>query len=232
MVHAHAAANHLPAAIELCETMCYNLRRSRGALDLVTIEMFQMLAALYTSDGRVERSMAIHEHTLREIEVVLSDVTDWQAKARAVIYYQASGNNNGRQVDAVAPPRAEDLAKTASWALELLKRSHLRLGAWNKPEAEYTALHSSLQSKLGKAGLQVPAPETWAKAAAANKDKPDDMIGKYAGLREWEWTLADQEHVNGAAAVVNGKGTNGGVSGRPKWGVDHVLVASQECLVA
>lgn len=229
MVHAHVAANHLSAAIELCETMCYNLRRSRGALDFVTIEMFQMLAALYTSDGRVERSMAIHEHTLREIEVVLSDVTDWQAKARAVIYYQANGN--GKQVDAVAPPKAEDLAKTASWALELLKRSHLRLGAWNKPEAEYTALHSSLQSKLGKAGLQVPAPETWAKAAAANKDKPDDMIGKYVGLREWEWTLADQEHVNGAA-VANGKGANG--MSKPKWGrgVDHVLVASQECLIA
>ncbi|KAK0715896.1 hypothetical protein B0H67DRAFT_538659 [Lasiosphaeris hirsuta] len=240
MVHAHVAASRLPAAIELCDTMCYNLRRSRGVLDSVTVEMTQMLAALYTSDNRIDRAMALHEQMLREIEAALRDDSEWYAaKAKATIYYSHANGSSATKTNgsAAAVPQAkpEDLVKTASWSFELLKRSYVRFGKWTKPEQEFTALHARLQSKLGKAGLQVTAPDTWAKAAAANKDKPDDMIGKYVGPREWEWRLEagdDEGHTHGHAH--NGNGNGNGVVVKSRWSktVDHVLVASQEWLLA
>ncbi|KAK1750959.1 hypothetical protein QBC47DRAFT_331102 [Echria macrotheca] len=234
MVHAYVAAKKLKDAIGLCDTMCYNLRRSRGVLDHVTIEMTQMLAELYTYDKRVDKAMAVHEQLLREIEAALREDDGWQAKAReSVCYYPVNGASGSppKQILIAQPKPEEELAKTAGWTLELLKRSYLRLGKWTKAEAEYTTLHASLQSKLARAGLQVSPPETWAKAAAANKDKPDDMIGKYVGLREWEWELeGDDVHVkNGTNGHANGNGAV--VKSRWSRNVDHVLVASQEWLV-
>ncbi|KAK4454286.1 hypothetical protein QBC34DRAFT_317381 [Podospora aff. communis PSN243] len=247
MVHAHVATNHLSAAIDLCDTMCYNLRRSRGALDPVTVEMSQMLAALYTADGCPERAMSIHEQVLREIEATLHK--DFHSRA-PILYYQSNGNKSPTSPPpAIAQQKPEELAKTASWSLELLKRSHLRMGGWTKPEAEFTALHTRLHERLGKAGLNVSTPDTWAKEKEANKEKPDDLIGKYVGLREWEWLLVvDEEgkghqhgHVNGANGNVNGMGANGVCGGvidgslkrRSRWGneVDHVLVATKEWLL-
>ncbi|KAK4230350.1 hypothetical protein QBC38DRAFT_452274 [Podospora fimiseda] len=244
MVHAHVAANHIPAAIDLCETMCYNLRRSRGVLDPVTVEMFQMLAALYTSDKRVDRCMSIHEQILREIEAALRDEEEWGSSGRSSRLYAGAKTKAQQQ----QPPEA--LAKVACSQLELLKRAHYRLdGKWAKPEQEYTALYQRLLARLGKYGLQqAPAPETWDKTAAANKDKPDDVVGKYVGPKEWK--LEDDEdhnepHVHG---VNNGGGrerlalTNGGTgTGRlsvdkrrsARWNrnVDFVRVASQEWLI-
>ncbi|KAK3985129.1 hypothetical protein QBC44DRAFT_164180 [Cladorrhinum sp. PSN332] len=247
MVHAHVAANHIPAAIDLCETMCYNLRRSRGVLDPVTVEMFQMLAALYTSDKRVDRCMSIHEQILREIEAALRDEEEWASSRRAVRLYSGNGNGYGNVTNLKAQPEA--LAKTASWQLELLKRAHYRLGGWTKPEQEYAALYQRLVARLGKHGLQAPGPETWdkAKAAAANKGKPDDMIGKYVGPKETEWGLKDDEfenepHVHGVNGKVGGLPalTNGNSAGglsvdkkrSMKWnaGVDFVTVARKEWL--
>ncbi|KAK4175999.1 hypothetical protein QBC36DRAFT_353351 [Triangularia setosa] len=82
LIHAHVAAKHIPAAIDLCETMCYNLRRSRGVLDPVTVEMQRMLAELYTANQRVDRCMTIHEQILRGIEAALRDYDDDENEPR------------------------------------------------------------------------------------------------------------------------------------------------------
>ncbi|KAK4159202.1 hypothetical protein QBC43DRAFT_362161 [Cladorrhinum sp. PSN259] len=258
MVHAHVAANHIHSAIDLCETICYNLRRSRGVLDPVTVEMFQMLAALYTSDKRIDRCMAVHEQILREIEAALRDEEEYGSSGRLRLY---SGNGNGYgngnaskngNGGLIAQPKLqpEQLAKTAVWQLEYLKRAHYRSGGWTKPEQEYTALYQRLQARLGKHGLQqAPAPDTWDKTAAANRDKPDDMIGKYVSPAEWNLDPRagefNEPHVHGHGGV-NGNGnekggvkaiTNGGGLNVDKrrpgfgWGVDHIRLASQEWLV-
>lgn len=251
MVHAHVAANNIPAAIELCDRMCYNLRRSRGVLDPVTVEMTQMLGSLYTTDGKVDRAMGLAEGLLREVDSLLRESEKASGRpgpkrAVSVCYLPAptNGNGNGKSAEDYQQGmiRADDLAKLAGWQLELLKRAHLRLGGWTKPEGEYVALHQRLVSRLDKAGLQAQAgPETWKSKAG----KQDDLIGKYVGLRTSEWRLDtpdadDDTHVhrhgnyverNGSAAngklltgkdvVVNGKEKN-------RWTVNHVLVASQE----
>ncbi|KAK3322767.1 hypothetical protein B0H66DRAFT_555192 [Apodospora peruviana] len=229
MVHAHVAANNIPAAIELCDTMCYNLRRSRGVLDPVTIEMSQMLAALYTSNQQVDRSMGVHEQILREIEASLREAERIKNGGRAVsvCYYPASTAKDASGTT-VSP---EELAKTASWQLELLKRAHFRLGGWTKPEGEFTALHERLVARLGKAGLSAPGPETWTKGKGKDGSKQDDMIGKYVGLRDFEWKLEGEAEDEGGHSHSNGA-SNGTVAKKKRWtGVDHVLVASQEWLV-
>jgi hypothetical protein len=222
MVHAHAAANRLPAALDLAETLCYNLRRSRGVLDPVTVDMFHMLASLYTADERVERAMGVHEQILREIEAVLREDAP---KVKPIV-----GCGQAYIQD------KEQLAGTAGWCMELLKRSHLRMGgAWTRPEAEYTALHERLLGKLGDKGLKMPPPEMWKDAAKGKKEQKDDMIGRYVGLRNWEWRLDGKEENEGDAGWVRGEGkmTVGGGARKGAWsrGVDHVFVATQEWIV-
>ena len=68
LVHAHYAAGHLSKAIELCDTICYNLRRSRGWLDADAIAMSKLLAELYTATHRHREAMGVHEEILREID--------------------------------------------------------------------------------------------------------------------------------------------------------------------
>ncbi|SPO29106.1 uncharacterized protein UTRI_06055 [Ustilago trichophora] len=68
LVHAHVAADHLEAAIALCDTMCYNLRHSGDGLDDEAVEASQLLARLYTRAGRHDRAMGIYEEVLREVD--------------------------------------------------------------------------------------------------------------------------------------------------------------------
>ncbi|KAK0672772.1 hypothetical protein QBC41DRAFT_343650 [Cercophora samala] len=177
LVHAHVAAKHVPAAIDLCETMCYNLRRSRGVLDPVTVEMQRMLAELYTANQRVDRCMTIHEQILREIEAALREYDEEEAR-RPVKYYSQPPQTCGQpylegkkpQVGATCgqqpylekkqPPlcgqpslQPETLAKTATWQLELLKRAYYRQGGSVKDEheQELAALYDLLQQRLLKA---------------------------------------------------------------------------------
>ncbi|KAK4663014.1 hypothetical protein QC763_601090 [Podospora pseudopauciseta] len=175
LVHAHVAAKHVPAAIDLCETMCYNLRRSRGVLDPVTVEMQRMLAELYTTNQRVDRCMTIHEQILREIEAALRDYD--QDESRPVRLYsqptcgqpylegkkaQVGGVTCGQPyVEKKQQPQLcgqpslqpETLAKTATWQLELLRRAYYRQGGFVKDEheQEFAALCELLQQRLLKA---------------------------------------------------------------------------------
>ena len=114
----------------------------------------------------------------------------------------------------------------------------MRLGGWTKPEQEFTALYERLVGRLGKAGLSQAGPETWAKSKGSkDANKPDDMIGKYVGLREWEWRLDGGDGEQGEHVHRHDHGGAGGgngvkeVNGKRRWTVDHVLVASQEWLV-
>ncbi|KAK4200337.1 hypothetical protein QBC40DRAFT_348659 [Triangularia verruculosa] len=258
LVHAHVAAKHVPAAIDLCETMCYNLRRSRGVLDPVTVEMQRMLAELYTTNKRVDRCMTIHEQILREIEAALRDYDEDESRGPIRYYSQPSTTcgqpylEGKKQPQLPAPQtcgqpylekkqpqlcgqpslQPETLAKTATWQLELLKRAYYRQGGFSKDEheREFAALYDLLQQRLSKAAavadkkdicvLKAPAPETWAKSAAAIKDKPDDLIGMYVGPREKDWRL-DGEN---SFSQYFGEDKSGGE--RKRWsGVDHVNVA-------
>lgn len=53
------------SAITLCESICYNLRRTWGLLDLVTIDMHNLLSSLYATVGRYTDAMRLHEEILQ-----------------------------------------------------------------------------------------------------------------------------------------------------------------------
>ena len=53
------------SAIHLCEDICYNMRRVWGPLDRTTIEMYNLLSRLYTTEKRFTDAMVIHEEILR-----------------------------------------------------------------------------------------------------------------------------------------------------------------------
>ena len=68
LVHAHYKAGHVREATELCDRICYNLRRSRGWLEPEALTMSRLLAELHTEVGNHAKSMCVHEEILREID--------------------------------------------------------------------------------------------------------------------------------------------------------------------
>jgi hypothetical protein len=62
------AYNQLPAAIELCDRIRYNIIRSRGWLDDDSLSMSDLLANLYVKEGRTNNAMGVYEQVLRAID--------------------------------------------------------------------------------------------------------------------------------------------------------------------
>ncbi|KAH6993100.1 hypothetical protein EDB82DRAFT_428505 [Fusarium venenatum] len=157
LVHAQYARKDVICAIETAELISYNLRRSRGRLDVETLEFSRLLAALYADSGRKASAMSIHETILREMISC------------------SSGNEFGE-----AYPDRQRFTTEARTHLELLKASHHQLQGWAKPADEYKEVHSRLNSSLG---LDLPAFDKWSSGAV---DKNIEGGGKYVAPREWK----------------------------------------------
>ncbi|KAM5354274.1 hypothetical protein ACJ41O_000924 [Fusarium nematophilum] len=155
LVHAQYAHGNVSGAIDTAELLCYNLRRSRGRLDLETLAFSRLLAGLYTSGGRVSSAMAIHEAVLREMSSC------------------RHGNEFGD-----AYPDPQRLQSEARLHLELLKAAHHQLQGWTKPAIEFRELHDQLNGGLG---LDLPAFEKWCGGAV---DKTLEG-GKYMAPTVW-----------------------------------------------
>ncbi|KAL9106362.1 MAG: hypothetical protein Q9227_008631 [Pyrenula ochraceoflavens] len=67
LVNVKFAHGHKDAAIELCEDICYNLRRARGSTDPSTLVFYQLLAELQTSTDRLEDALLVHKDVLKLI---------------------------------------------------------------------------------------------------------------------------------------------------------------------
>ncbi|KAK7432232.1 hypothetical protein QQZ08_001177 [Neonectria magnoliae] len=145
LVHALYAHGHVRAAIETAELLSYNLRRSRGRLDVETLAVSRLLASLYTSAGRAANAMSVHEAVLREISSAC---------------HRHDGSN--AYLDRI------QLAAEAKKHLELLKAAHHQLQGWAKPSGEFSDLYSRLKTSLQ---LDVPAFDHWVKTA--DKTAPD-----------------------------------------------------------
>ncbi|OBS24440.1 hypothetical protein FPOA_04983 [Fusarium poae] len=157
LVHAQYARKDVICAIETAELISYNLRRSRGRLDVETLEFSRLLAALYADSGRKASAMSIHETILREMISC------------------SSGNEFGE-----AYPDRQRFITEARTHLELLKASHHQLQGWAKPADEYKEVHSRLNSSLG---LDLPAFDKWSSGAV---DKNIEGGGKYVAPKEWK----------------------------------------------
>lgn len=155
LIHVKHARDDASGAIDTAELLCYNLRRSRGRLDLETLAFSRLLASLYTSCGRTANAMLIHESVLRKMGSC------------------CHGDEFGE-----AYPERQRLVAEARLHLELLKASHHQLQGWTKPAMEFRELHDRLNNGLG---LGLPAFEKWCGSAQGKGIEG----GKYTPPRDW-----------------------------------------------
>lgn len=166
----NASKERRSAAIRLCEDICYNMRRTWGALDPKTLEMSKLLYQLYTNMGHHREAQDLQETILRL--VVEGDDGD---------------------------DRTHDVmeSETALEQVELLKQSFLRLGGWNKDRDVYDDIVQELKEmpefEGEKQWKQLRLPSEW-----DSKEKPSDKIGKFITPEEWEFVKAEDITKGGA----------------------------------
>ena len=147
-------------AIRLAEDIVYNMRRVWGSLDPKTLQMEELLSALYTSMGHHREAMGVHENILRLI---------------------FEGDDGDERTHDTAEPMV------VRKHIELLRQSHTRLHGWDKDKHVYIDLIHSLldlpqyrgSSELKGAQLHV---EHW-----NLKDSADNDLGKFTPPTSWEF---------------------------------------------
>lgn len=146
LVETRFASGRRDAAIHLCEDICYNVRRVWGSSDRVTVEMYNLLASLYTTIGDHAKALAVHEDVCRQTLTVVED-----------------GD--------IEPAQGAEITKTQ---LELMKRSYQRIGGWGagKDGNEVKELYSQLQQNFGseKSFSSVQSVDKW-----SAKEKADNV---------------------------------------------------------
>lgn len=153
----NASRERRSEAIRLCEDICYNLRRTRGSLDLTSLEMSELLSQLYTNIGHYREAQGVHENVLRL--VVEGD------------------DGDDRTLDTLG-------ATQARHQVELLKQSFLRLHGWDKsPEIYVDLIHDLKQMpeyKSSPAWKDVRPVNEWNPKEAAS-----ETVGKFEAPKTW-----------------------------------------------
>ncbi|MCJ1467798.1 hypothetical protein MMC07_006423 [Pseudocyphellaria aurata] len=146
-------------AIRLLEDICYNLRRVWGLLDKTTLQVDTLRSELYTAVGSHAKAMRVHEEILQQITEDDSD----------------SGSVDDRS----------DLARIH---LDLLRRTHQRLGGWEKDVNVYIDLYDELAAMFRdeKAWAEVQPIKKWPSKGSAN-----DGYGVYKKPTNWEFLDLD-----------------------------------------
>ncbi|KAL8632383.1 hypothetical protein Q9189_001860 [Teloschistes chrysophthalmus] len=225
------------AAVRLCEDICYNMRRAWGSLDPKTLEMSDLLSALYTSMGHYREAMDVHEGVLRLV---------------------VEGDDGDERT------RDEVDSETAMKQVELLKQSFLRLKGWSKAEEVYTELVAELKEMppfhTEKAWKELRLPNEW-----NVKEAPEETLGRFVAPADWgfvgkggeearrvvsgkgggvkratsNWGIGALSRVGvgsgtgtGKGRMVNGAGGAGGGGGRKQVHLDEEegYASAQECL--
>ncbi|RYO85600.1 hypothetical protein DL766_009436 [Monosporascus sp. MC13-8B] len=135
LVDAHVFAGHPDAAINLCNTLYYNVRQSRGALDPHALDLANRLTILLKRAGRLRDAGHVHVDAVRDL-----------------FNHRTDGTANGGGED------NERLRAAAETHLDGMRRS-----GWATRVSGGTRIAKALQSRLlGKYGkLNVPAVEQW-----------------------------------------------------------------------
>lgn len=207
-MHVYYANGKLGPAIEMCDRLCYNLQRSKGYLHPDALDMSQLLASLYATGSsdvktrRPDKAMNVYEDVLRQIDFACNSTASLPRQNRQSGMFRRSV---GHKPAAGVETDPQVLAAAASLQFELLKRAHVRLGAWTKPVKEYADLHGRLVERLGKGNLAVASPEVW---KGGEKEKGDGL-GMYLAPREWRLETGERANGSSGKGWVCGVGPNG-----------------------
>ena len=172
LIEARFLGGHRTDAIRLCESICYNLRRVRGPLEPLTLEMFDLLSRIYTAAGHYREAMGVHEDIVR-----------------IVVDYDGQ-DDNGRSPPTLTP-------ETARKHLDMLQRSYLRLKGWDKSKSTYTDLVQrllSMKQYKGDAAFAGAQPaELW------NPKEEADAVGTFSAPADW--VFVDPRHITDKGEV-------------------------------
>ncbi|RYP75455.1 hypothetical protein DL771_002340 [Monosporascus sp. 5C6A] len=135
LVDAHVFAGHLDVAINLCDTLYYNVRHSRGALHPRALDFANRLTILLRRAGRFRDAAHVHVDVVR-------DLVDHRTDASA-----NGGGEDNERLRAAAETHLDGMRRSG-WA---------KRGPGGMRVAK--ALQGRLQGKYGK--LNVPAVEQW-----------------------------------------------------------------------
>ncbi|KAK7961589.1 uncharacterized protein PG986_002414 [Apiospora aurea] len=85
LVEAHARVpGHLDRALELCETMYYNVRQSRGGSSPKALDLGRRLASLLQYTGRAREAGRVHERILHDLDEMNNGYEDAGCGQRAL----------------------------------------------------------------------------------------------------------------------------------------------------
>ncbi|RYP17433.1 hypothetical protein DL765_004521 [Monosporascus sp. GIB2] len=184
MVYAHAAREDKQAAIQLCETIRYNLYHSRGILDPETVGVSEILSGLHVLIGEFDDAAMIHEHILAEVKVV--------ARGGQTVAHDHWGSNSypGHGSDSAHKPKTQYLIETANRQLELLAYSYTRQHHPKEPPLQQLdEQFSELRRYLGhdvRLDLQ-------RRSGKDGKMAEDYKTGPHVDLVNFEWRLGSDE---------------------------------------
>ncbi|KAL1627735.1 hypothetical protein SLS56_006184 [Neofusicoccum ribis] len=157
------------ASIALCESMTYNLRRTWGLLDQVTIDLCNLLSTLYVAANRYADALALHE------EILHAELADDDSE------------------DVLDDAQAAAIALTQ---LELVKRIYARQGGWGDEEDDLSELVGRVVDEYGEHDARftqfMPVDKWTTKAPPAH-----DTFGTFVLPQGWEFS-ADGVLANGA----------------------------------
>lgn len=145
-------------AIALCKDVSYNLQRVYGTLDKATLGCFNLLSSFYTTAGKPEKAMALHERILQ------------QALAE---------ESNDRLV--------EDASGVVLNQLQLLKRAYQRNGKWDKDEKHYRELWDELSNLFGPDHQMWTKIENMKKWLPKGGSVAGESLGTWEAPKNWEF---------------------------------------------
>ncbi|KAE8379000.1 hypothetical protein BDV26DRAFT_280639 [Aspergillus bertholletiae] len=120
LVEARFSNGRTKQATQLCGGLCYNVKRVWGQFDRSTLELTNLLSALYTAEGDHVRAMGVHESILRQLMEDTTDIT------------------------------LSEAAEIASKQTALLQRCYQRNGGWSKGSERYENMFTRLNEKFAK----------------------------------------------------------------------------------
>ncbi|XDG03937.1 hypothetical protein ABKA04_003552 [Annulohypoxylon sp. FPYF3050] len=131
LIDAHVSASHVDSAVALADILYYNVRQSRGGLDVHALTFANKLSVLLTRAGRTRDAARVHAEVLRDLD-----------------------EHRGARVEA---GEKERLRGAVDMHLEGLRRC----GWAARPEGKRiaTAFYERLGKRYG--GLTVPAVDKW-----------------------------------------------------------------------
>ncbi|WPH04769.1 Hypothetical protein R9X50_00766400 [Acrodontium crateriforme] len=208
LVCARFFAGHPIKSIRLCEDIAYNLRRVQGIRAKSTLDIYALLAQLYTSNGQIyqksassdkaaaglaaiyfKKAVLVHEDILRwlisDTEKVSSDQDvdgDDDDTAASILAEHGVKVNAEKNKDELSATAKAELVKTH---LLLLKYSYQRLGSWPKSYAIYERLNAALFRTFGSQLSGIEGVEKW-QAKGFGQGKAQSNDGNFVQVESWE----------------------------------------------